>query len=63
MPDYDITVEAVWEENEFLDKCIYENGVVHIKETNKRVKAICVVDIFGNLADYDKINEIDPEGI
>lgn len=26
MPDYDITVEAVWEENEFLDKCIYENG-------------------------------------
>lgn len=26
MPDYDITVEAIWEENEFLEKCIYRDG-------------------------------------
>ncbi|MBR3841248.1 MAG: LegC family aminotransferase [Erysipelotrichales bacterium] len=40
------------------NKCLFENGIVKIKENNKRVKAICVVDIFGNLADYERINEI-----
>lgn len=43
----------------FLDeKCELRNENVYLKENGKQVKAICAVDIFGNLADFDAIISI-----
>ncbi len=44
---------------EFLEtKCEMRNGTTYIKETNERVKVVSVVDVFGNLADFEHINPI-----
>lgn len=44
---------------EFLtNECIFENEIVMNKVTNKRIRAIVVVHVFGNLADMEAILKI-----
>lgn len=44
---------------EFLTKeCTFQNGIVMNKVTNKRIRAIVVVHVFGNLADMEAILKI-----
>ena len=40
------------------ENCEIKNGVLHNKKTNKAIKAIVVVHVFGNMANMEKIMEI-----
>lgn len=44
-----------------VEECVYENGILMHKITGKRVKAIIVVHVFGNLADMEAIMDIASE--
>lgn len=40
------------------EECVFENGKLINKKTNKHIKVVVVVHVFGNLADMEKIIEI-----
>lgn len=56
--DDSLTLDAVKLEQFCENECNFMNGILINKKSKKRIKAIIVVHVFGNLANMDKIMEI-----
>lgn len=56
--DDSLCIDPVKLEKFCYEECKFENGKLINKQTNKHIKAIVIVHIFGNLANMEKIMEI-----
>ena len=56
--DDSLCMDPIKLEQYCVEECVYENGKLIDRETERHIKAIVVVHVFGNMADMEAIMKI-----